>query len=107
MPRRNARPDFQKSPNPKIFTPLPARTYAVSQQNKSPEFRAKAQVRLNIEGACCSRPERNAAVNMKTSATRSVASASFSARLCRASPARRGVYKCKHLKKQSQFEWTL
>jgi len=64
-------------------------------QDYAPQFQSKTQVALNMEGAYCSRPERNAAMNIKTAAIRIIASASFTPR--------RGVYKCKHLKKQSQF----
>jgi hypothetical protein len=111
----SARPKFRAKPKARnykkprtaiFFNPLPATTYAISHQKNPPNFAPNAQVRLNMEGACCSRPERNAAMNTKIHAMRSIASASFNPRIRRPSPARRGVYKCKHLKKRTQFERT-
>jgi len=48
---QNRRHRMAKTLEPQIFfTPLFITTYAISPQKKSPEFRAKAQVALNMKG---------------------------------------------------------
>jgi len=88
-------PNCKKTQIANFFTPLFITTYAISPPKKSPEFRSKAQVALNMEGAYCSRPERSIEMNMKIPAVRSIPSASFNHRRQAGS---------KHLKKQSQFQ---